>query len=125
MRKAGRASDYHAAVTTLLALVRHRPVFARQAVRLEYSQGLAHLDGDVDAARRMVADLTESSFLVHRGLASVLAGQWAPTAAASDQGLETARDIARAGGLGLLQHVCEDLLKAPFGNRRNIQIFYP
>lgn len=125
LRKAGRTDDYHAAAETLLALVERRPPFARQAVTLEYSQGLAHLDGDVEAARRMIGGLVDSSFLVHRGLASVLAGQWAPTAAASDQGLEAAHDIARSGGLGLLQRACEDLLNTPFGDRRKIQIFYP
>lgn len=125
LRKAGRTDDYHRAAKTLFTLTRRRPPFARQAVTLEYSQGLAHLDGDVDAARRTIEGLVDSSFLVHRGLASVLTAQWATTRAASNEGLTAARDIARSGGLDLLLRVSEELLHTSFPDRYRIQFYYP
>lgn len=125
LRKAGRTDEYHAAAEYLFALLEHRPPFARQAVELEHSQGSAHLNGDLDVARRTVYALVDSPFLVHQGLALVLAGQWALTPAASDETLEAARDSARSGGLDLLQRVSEELLQTAYEDRREVEFFYP
>lgn len=125
LRKARRTTDYHAAAKKLSALLENRPSFARQAVELEHSQGLAHLDGDLDAARRTVDALVDSPFLVHRGLARVLAGQWAPTHEASEKTLWVARETARSGGLDLLLRVSEELLHTSYEDRRQVEFFYP
>lgn len=125
LRKAGRENDYRCAAQRLLTLIRRRPPFARQAVLLEYSQGLAQFDNDLGAARKTIEGFSDSPFLVHRALATVLWGQWQPTITASDHWLTQARTIAADGGLELLERVTDSVLSTSFDDRRHVAFYYP